>query len=373
MIIIIGLIFLVIISFGCLLSIFVFCFWFIYLLDAIKSKWKFYRNALRCLQQENFDSQQQIIVYNAKTEFVKNVFLFFMNFTELLTLIFICVAFTISTTTGIMGCNLLANVVNNTSNSSQTNFSNCIFQNQRMNLIPFVGSIFITFAHNCAVLSMLLIASLCNYLANRFSRYSFLSSNYIPNLIFLCIPYQIVSQIIASFCSFLIIAKIFNLFLLTVSMVVALKQYKKLLMVISWTIVDMAVSCNHHLLKKQIKMKQKFTRIFTSIWLGILLVTVYQYLESSLIICWMVFRSYSLPAIDFSMCWDSHFPPQEIADILSILSTVIQMLLVTGLVLSYSPYICYGLSTMCVVLRRLLTGQSGYKTHYYTGLYTSLV
>ena len=58
------------------------CFWFIYLIETIRRKWNIYIRALGCLQQGDCDLQQQILTYNSKTEFVKSVFLFFMNLVE---------------------------------------------------------------------------------------------------------------------------------------------------------------------------------------------------------------------------------------------------------------------------------------------------
>ena len=68
-----------------------FCFWFIYLIEAIRRKWNISRRALGCLQQGDCDLQQQILTYNSKTEFVKNVFLFFMNLVEWTGIVLVCI------------------------------------------------------------------------------------------------------------------------------------------------------------------------------------------------------------------------------------------------------------------------------------------
>ena len=365
-----GLISLVLIAFGCLLITIVFCFWFVYLLDAVRRKWKFYKNALRCLQQENFDSQQQILIYNAKTEFVKNVFLFVMNFIEWLAVISICIAYVINIaeiTT--LGCQE-GNKVNITNSSHYPIQIPCtitivIFRN------PFLVFIFTSLSHFCAVLSFVLGASLCMYLANRFSQCSWISSDNIPYLISLFILYQVVSQIIALFCSFLIIAEFFNVFLLTVSTLFALKQYRKLLMVINWTIVDLRVSGNNLLLKKQIKSKKILIQVFTFTWIGSILVLAYQFIRFFLLLVLIVSQSYSSSEIDISLCKDSHMYIPVITHIFYILSIANKILIIIGIVLIYTPYIGYGLSTMFVVLRRLYTGKSAYRTHYRNPLYAS--
>ena len=365
-----GLICLVIIAFGCLLTTFVFCFWFVYLLDAVRSKWKFYKNALRCLQQENFDSQQQILIYNAKTEFVKNVFLFVMNFIEWLAVISICIAYVIKIAEiTILGCQE-GNKVNITNSSHYPIQIPCIIKIVAFR-IPFLVLIFISLSQFCTVLSFVLIASLCMYLANRLSQCSWITSDNIPYLISLFILYQVVYQIIALFCSFLIIAEFANVFLFTVSTLFALKEYRKLLMVINWTIVDLRVSGNNLLLRKQIKSKKIFIQVFTFIWIGSILVLAYQFIRFFLFLVLIVSQSYSSSEIDISLCQDSHMHIPVIADIFYILNIANKILIIIGIVLIYTPYIGYGLSTMFVVLRRLYTGKSAYRTHYRNPLYAS--
>ena len=367
-----GLICLVVIAFGCLLTTIVFCFWFVYLLDAIRRKWKFYKNALRCLQQENFDSHQQILVYNAKTEFVKNVFLFFMNFIEWLALIFICIAYIIYIAQITIDCQEGSTITNNTNSSHYMIQIPCIITEVVAFRIPFAGRVFVSLADNCAVLSMVLVASLCMYLANRFSQCSWISSDNIPYLISLFILYQVVSQIITSFCSFLIIAQFFNLFLFTVSTLFALKQYRKLLMVINWTIVDLTVSGNNVLLKKQIKMKRTFTRIFALIWLGISLILAYYYIAYFLFISGVLIRSSHFLSFDIFPCEISYDPNSEIFSFITILKGVNKCVLLIGIFLVFIQYTGLGLSNMSVVLWRLYMGKSGYRTHFHNNLYAPL-
>ena len=364
---------LVLIAFVCSLITIVFCFWFVYLLDAIRRKWKFHKNALRCLQQENFDSQQQILIYNAKTEFVKNVFLFVMNFIEWLALIFMCIAYVINIAEiTILGCQEGNKVTINITNSSHYPIQiSCIITKIVAYRNPFLVFIFNSLAHFCAVLSFILVASLCMYLANRFSQCSWITSDNIPYLISLFILYQVVYQIIALFCSFLIIAEFANVFLLTVSTLFALKQYRKLLMVINWTIVELRVSGNNLLLKKQIKSKKIFIQVFTFIWIGSILVAVYYFIQFLLLLVLIVSQSYSSFEIDISLCKDSHTHIPVIADIFYILIIANKILFFIGIVIIYTPYIGYGLSTMFVILRRLYTGKSAYRTHYRNPLYAS--
>ena len=77
-----------------LLYTFVFCFWFIYLVDAMKRKRSFHKSTLRCVQGEP-DPHEQMLAYNAKTEFVKFVFLFCLNLTEWVGATFASISFTL--------------------------------------------------------------------------------------------------------------------------------------------------------------------------------------------------------------------------------------------------------------------------------------
>ena len=72
---------------GMLLMTFIFCFWSIYLLEAIQRKWRYHKNELRCIKLGDYSLQQRIFVYNSKTEYIKLIFLFFINLLEWLGLI----------------------------------------------------------------------------------------------------------------------------------------------------------------------------------------------------------------------------------------------------------------------------------------------
>ena len=202
---------------------------------------------------------------------------------------------------------------------------------------------------------------------------SWITSDNIPYLISLCILYQVVSDIIASFCSFLIIAKCFNLFLFTVSILFALKQYRKLLMVINWTIVDLRVSGNNLLLRKQIKMKRTFTRIFTYIWIGFSLILTYNYIAYFLFISAVLIRSSDSLSFDIFLCEISHVPNSEMFSFITILKGVNNFVLLIGIVFVFIQYTGLGLSNMSVILWRLCTGKSGYRTHFHNDLYAPLV
>ena len=110
------------------------------------------------------------------------------------------------------------------------------------------------------------------YLAARQAKLSWMKSNKIPYLIvfFLisCILTQIVSGI--GFIGILIGNLCYTL-LLTFAIFYLVKQYRKLLMIINWSIVDLKISGNNYLLQIQIQMKPKFSRIFKLSFIGYIL------------------------------------------------------------------------------------------------------
>ena len=298
-----------------------------------------------------------------------------MNFIEWLGIIFIYIAYIIYIARVIIDCQEGNTITNNNTNSSHYVIQiPCINITKSVAIrILITSQLFLSLANNCAVLSMVLMASLCMYLANRFSQCSWITSDNIPYLISLCILYQVVSQIIASFCSFLIIAELFNLFLLTVSTLFALKQYRKLLMVINWTIVDLRVSGNNLLLKRQIRMKRTFTRIFALIWVGISLILAYCYIGYFSLISGALIRSSHSLSFDIFLYEISHDPNSEIFYFITILKGVNNCVLLIGIVFVFIPYTGLGLSNMSVILWRLCTGKSGYRTHFHNDLYAPLV
>ena len=59
----------------------------------MRRKWKFYRNSSNRLLERNESNQEEITTYNAETEFVKYVFLFFINLLEWAAVVFMGVNF----------------------------------------------------------------------------------------------------------------------------------------------------------------------------------------------------------------------------------------------------------------------------------------
>ena len=200
----------------------VYCFWFVYLVDAMKRKRNFYKATLRCVQGES-DPHEQMLAYNAKTELVKYVSLFCLNLVE-------WVGFTVTTIWRTL------QFVRVYEQEFPTN-----------NLLPILGKwnskLHSPYLNNVTlVLAMTIAGSLCMYLSARYTQISWITSKRIPLWIGFFLPISVFTQILVTICYTNIIGIWCDGIITTLSVIFAWKQYRKLNMVIQWSIVDLRVS-----------------------------------------------------------------------------------------------------------------------------------
>ena len=341
-----------------------FCFWSVYLLDAIQRKWKVYKHALRCIQQGGDDSLQQMLAYDSKTEFVKFVFLFFMNLVEWL-----------GSFSAFVACALRLiqefpiNSDKHQANDTKVHIILLFSENSQVfywqNLYDMPNILF--------VLSLLLVASLCMYLSERFAKVSWIKSDRIPCLIVSFLVFEIVVHILGFFCLTHIISLWCEKFSQILALLIAFKQYRKLMMIMNWSILDLKVSNNNTLVEKQVKMKEFFTKVFKFIWIGVVLLIASQIMETiSLTLMMLLWSSPSNSSRFLFFCENPHriLKSHIIFKILHLIGFVFS---VFGFSILTIPYIAYGLYTMCVILWRLARGKTGFKTHFGNTLHTSLI
>ena len=326
----------------------VFWFWFIYLVDAMKRKRGYYKTILRGVEVES-DPQQQILAYNAKTELVKFVSIFCLNLVEWMGL----------TTTIILG------------------IFQYVWDYRKYFLnasLPFDSGkwyykLHTPYFHNlCLILSMTIIGSLCMYLSARYAQKSWIQSKRIPFLICFFLLNSIATQILVIICYTHIIGLWCDIILVSVSVVFAWKQYRKLDMVIQWSIVDLRVSGNIELLEKQVRMKLRFNRIFTTIWIGIACLLVAKFIGLISHTTQFILRMYNNSSADRLLC-PSHLKSKDAMVVYSIE----EFMTTLGFLFFFIPYIGYGLCTMCVILWRLFKGKTGYRTHFHFQLTEPLI
>ena len=351
-----------------LLTTVVFCFWFVYLLEMIRKKWNSYRHAYAEAQCGDHENQQYIEGFLARTEFVKYVFLFSINTMEWLSITFSCVAFVLNSTQA----HYFGAQQNQTFNGTDESFYVVLVMTQGKTEFPSIlASNFLFLSNNCILLNTILMASLCMYLAARFAQKSWIKSNKIPHLIITFSVCAIATQILASFCSVHIIAIWCNKLLTALSLLIAWKQYRKLFMVMNWSIVDLRVSANYALLARQHQMVRKSYTLFTILWIGLFMLFCSQLMGVTLLTIVIVLRKNNV--LYLSLCESSHFSNPEYSFVLNILLLISLTFGTIGAAVIFIPYIGFGLSTMYVILGRLFRGKSGFKTHYHNELTLSLL
>ena len=213
------------------------------------------------------------------------------------------------------------------------------------------------------------------YLAARYAKKSWIKSDKIPSMIGVFLVGEILTQIAASFCYTHVIAMWCDVFLLTASLIIAFQQYRKLIMIINWLIVDLKVCNNRILLRRQIRMKRNFTRIIRLFLVGSALMVMSEYLESILLTSFIIFRDnhHSSFYKYLSLCGGSHFSNLDVGYIFIILYWSRITLIIIGSSLILIPYIGYSFLAMCTILWRLCKGKTGYKTHYRNPLFAPLI
>ena len=331
---------------GYLLYTIVFWFWFIYLVDAMKRKRGFYKTALRCIEVES-DPQQQMLAHSAKTEFVKYVYLFCLNLVDWIGL---------------------------TTASTLCIFLFVWYYQQKIptdylpsRLGKWYPKLHVPYIHNlCVVSSMAILGSLCMYLSARYAQKSWIKSNKIPCCICFFSLSSIASQILITICYTYIIGIWCDKILITLSVIFAWKQYRKLNLVIQWSIVDLRVNGDIKLLEEHIIMKRDLTEYFQQYGVSCALIANFIGLICHTTQFILLMSGHSLS--------NRLLRPSEFeSHIVRIVCLIAEFIVIVGSIFSFIPYIGYGFYTMFALLWRLFKGKTGYRTHFHAHLTEPLI
>ena len=337
----------------------VFCFWFVYILEAILRKRSIYRNYI---QRGDNSCEQQILTYNAETEFVKYAFLFFMNIVEWLAFILAYADYIFNSVQVAASCQHVLSGIHsvNKSESWLEQHIPCLVNNTMSRIH---SNSILLMANNCVVLSIVLV--LYNYLAARSAHRTWITSKRLPYIIGLFLAALFAIHFAAFHCSIIIVARWFNALLMTASFIMGLKQYRLLSIVTNWTIIDLKVSQNKELLEKQMKVQRMFRRVSASLWIGIVIILSNKYLGNLLSTSTLIIRFYHTRQFQISLCENTDFSFHQFTNSIIIIYFIKRIFVIVGSAFIFIPYIGYGLSTMCVVLWRRITGKTGYRTHFH--------
>ena len=210
------------------------------------------------------------------------------------------------------------------------------------------------------------------YLSARYAQKSWIKSNRIPYFVCFFATSSIISQILITICYTNIIGIWCDKIIVTISVVFAWKQYRRLNMVLQWSIVDLSVSGDVELLEKHVRMKRRFNRIFITIWIGVSCMVVANYISLISHTTEFIIRLYNYPFTERLLCDtsnDSHLHLYAF----SVLYLMEASIVLIGSLFIFVPYTGYGLCTMFVILWRLLKGKTGYRTHFPVQLIAPLI
>ena len=131
----------------------------------MKSRWNVYRNSLDCLERDA-NNREEIMAYNTKTEFTKYIFLFFINLLEWVSLIAAALTFIPNLILEYDVDAINGEYLANSSDDKDLN-------DQKAKIRYFISSLqFGSWSICCLILSLVLNASLCMYLAARQAKLS---------------------------------------------------------------------------------------------------------------------------------------------------------------------------------------------------------
>ena len=349
---------------------FVYCFWFVYLLQDVINKRACYKAALLRMQEPN-DTYQQQVVHNSETKYIQTLYLFIINITEWLALTFVATAFIYLYFKIGLSCSSMDNPIYNSEEEGSK--TNCFLHTLRAGQINSpIYSHLIIFGYNLILLSLTLIASLCNYLTARYARMSWIKSNRIPYFIVLVLVIMLVAQISTLFCFLILIVRLIHFVITAIAFAVGIHQYRRLRMVIQWIVVDLEISqTDHNSLIKFKRMNKRFKILFTVLWLGIVFFLISIFLGEVQVGTQLALQLILGPNKYHSLCTlHINYIPHYVT---LFSNQLMDLLCLVGLALVYAPYICSGLYTASVLLWRRVRGRTGFETHYPNHLKTALI
>ena len=249
-----------------------FCFWFVFLLQAVITKRSCYRTAKFGLQERNDPSQQQV-VHDAETCYVLSVSLFSINIIEWVTITLFAAAYIYVIVKYGWECSrhTTANGSFNLSADTNLSISHCITQSIQTSFVNSkIRNFLVNSGYNLILLSLTLIACLCNYLTARYAKVSWIKSDKIPFYIILVLVIMLLAQLTTLFCFLTLIVRYVHLVITSAALVVAIQQARRLRMVVEWMIVDLEISQTNKTSLQRLRLMSKRLKIlFTILFLGV--------------------------------------------------------------------------------------------------------
>ena len=344
-----------------------FIFWSSYLLHAILHKRACYKSALRSVERDS-DTIQVRIVFNIRTEYVKYVYMFVINIVEWVSAVLFITACLYNVIVSGIACEI-TELYNSTEDTNRSN--NCfLIQLQINNLNSIAISVLLTIWFCCFVISFGLVTNLCRYLSSRYALKSWIKNDRILLKICSTAILVITFQLLAFICDLTLIAWSLKIVIEFIMLWIGYQQYKKLMMVINWNLVDLGISKVYpRVIPRLVRNKKRFSRFFITFTLGAFLLVTTEFLNLVLEALQLILDNIHTPG--FTLCTiSSDHIPYTVTVIATVLSCILGGLGATFILV---PYVFYAFAAFLVCVRNRITGKTRYITHYSSHLDMPLI
>ena len=352
-----------------------FIFWFIYLLhDAFKRR-AYYKSLLERIQQPN-DRYSEEEMYVAKTDYVKIIFLFWINIIEWVSSTLVMIEFTYICVEedAFYFCKTFTHtsMPNNSTIPEEVNFKdNFISLWATGYLKPYIFSRMLLLGNNLFLFNLIMVACLCNYLASRYARLSWIKYNKIPYIITISIIFMLIAEICSLFCFLNFFVRCVHFIVLAIVLIFGIKQSRKLRMVINWTVVDLEVSKNNpNLIVKFKQMNRRLRNLLAIFWFGCICILISIFTANIRVGVHLVLQIMSEKNHDYFCPNTKIYIPSYIQTSFSVVEDISCVL---GSIVISAPYILTAFVAMPVLIYLRIRGRTGYKTHFPNPLRTALI
>ena len=146
----------------------------------------------------------------------------------------------------------------------------------------------------------------------------------------------------------------------------AVRQYKKLNLVLKWTIADRELSSdNVKFLKRLIAQKKAFNNVFNFIWVGTIVMLGIEYFRDVVMFAKIVLNNSGSHTLDISLCHNKNNTNPLTSDILAISLGLDNVISTGGFIIYFLPFIGVGIVTIYVRMWRLVKGIPRYRTRFH--------
>ena len=225
--------------------------------------------------------------------------------------------------------------------------------------------------YNVLLISLVLVACLCNYLASRYARLSWIKYNKIPYIIALTIIFMLITEISSLFCYLNFFVRCVHFIALVIVLLFGIKQSRKLRMTINWRVVDLEISKNNPNLLIAFKQMNRRLKILLAVfWSGCICILISILTADIRLGVHLVLQIISEKNHNYFCPNTKLYVPSYIQKGFTVVEDVSCVL---GSIIISAPYILTAFVEMSVLTYLCIRGRTGYRTHFPNPLRTALI